>query len=149
MKLQSHSQLLYLENVFFKGWNEMLTGEESLWYWLHPSTCSVLWKICLQHCIFWRKRIGPFALRLFTKVIHGMRNSLGNGSLAFEFHFHFYFWQSLRAAFELPFTSLSQHHSFPRLCSEFQEPDPPICCPSEYIKPDLFSSMRNEYYTSE
>lgn len=103
-----------------------------------PSTRSVLWEICLQNWIFWRKQMGPFTLRVFINIINGMRNSLGNGSLAFEFKFNFYFWQNFCEAFEFPFTSLRQHHSFPKLCCQFQEGDRPTCCPSEYFKSDLF-----------
>lgn len=87
---------------------------------------------------FLKKANRSFALGAFISLIHGMRNSLWNGSLPFEFHVHFYFCQSFHAAFELPFTSLSQHHTFTRLCSQFQQPECPKCCPSKYIKPDLF-----------
>lgn len=106
---------------------------------LVPSTQPVLWEIGLKYCIFWRKQIDPFALRVFINLIHGMRNPLWNGSLAFEFHIHFYFCQSFHAAFELPFTSLSQHRTFLRLCCQFQESECPTCCLSKYIKSDLFS----------
>lgn len=121
----------------------------SLWYQLYPSTQPVLWEICLKYCIFWRKQIDPFALRVFVNLINGMRNSLWNVSFAFEFHVHFCFCQSFHAAFELPFTSLSHHHTFPRHSSQFQEPECPACCPSKYVKSDLFSTNEEWIWYNE
>lgn len=127
----------------YVGPSERLAGgEDSFWYRLHPSTCSVLWEICLQHCIFWRQQIGPFALRALISVIHGMRNFLGNDSPAFEFNFHFYFWQ-LSCSFSRDFAV-----SFRNL----------TILPRTHVLQDIlnqtfffffFFSVRNKYYTSE
>lgn len=135
--------MLQWDSIWLEG--EADSWRFSLWYQLHPSTQAVLWKIRFKYCIFWGKQIGPFALGAFINLIHGMRNSLWNGS-TFEFHVTF----SARASMQL----LNFHSPLFLSMTPSQDSAPGFrnLSVSNAVLQNIenqtfFPSVRNEYYT--